>query len=905
MFQSEQIIFKKMNKLPLAKRLEVAKSPAGKSILGSLSPSELADLFPKYYQQRLPDISGFQKAITQTAREQQAEASQGILDRIMKTEKGLEQYVGEKYHEVKRKLGFEPKAPAGLTPEQEAAWGKIVTGPLDVNSVDGKLFGRLTSQQLDGLGIKKTKDSTGRDVFQYTPPQITRDEAERALRTSGGSGAGVSQRIAYYRQYAKSIGVDPDLVTGIALQEGAEGKDKGPWANPDHFRSGGYAGMAYGDFQFNVRPSGMKGALGNQLMKDLGVDEKFMADKANWKVLGKYAIDRMKRSGTGDWMSVEDTGGIGRITSVGSDWWKKHPGVADIGEKPEGPNNTYSDDQINRMMDQLSKETTTVRKNQLANLLADAGVDTATINSISTVATSGVAGEHFGESKHCVALTKHFCPNIGPASSWKFHDDTSGIVPGAAIATTRYSDGSGGRMASQMPDGKSHYHTGIALTKPDAEGNVLIFDQSKGKGSAITKININDYHGEKWRPIVGGGPTDRSLAAVNMALGRANESEKAAITESLRGKAPTAPTSTPEIKPVVDTAPPPQVPVNQEGQPIAPQAGPPGPAGPRGAPGPSATVLPPAPEVKQKPAPLPNKYRVDQAGLIAAIKNTDEFKNTFGSSLATDSMILEGFASDARVTAAGVSYDPSTGIMKFKDPNDPRVKEALAGLDSKKFMTPIEEKKKEEPKPKVEAPPPKPTPVPEKKPEAPKPTPAAAPAPTPQSPTPQSPAPQPEAKPVPTVPAVPGASNGGTFGTGGDVSFYPMDKRDNIAAVDTKTQQPLFTARGGERIDVTPAQKVQGNMTAPDSGMRNEFDALRQEMGSNFGTAGEAPKPVMQQVNKQQNPDAMPVFTGKLNEQNRSNLYHNPAFERAMMRTRLQETGDQLNGHFSNGNTNY
>ena len=61
---------------------------------------------------------------------------------------------------------------------------------------------------------------------------------------------------------------------------------------------------------------------------------------------------------------------------------------------------------------------------------------------------------------------------------------------------------------------------------------------------------------------------------------------------------------------------------------------------------------------------------------------------------------------DARVKAAGVTYDPATGVLHMKNPNDPQVKEVMKDFDTKKFMTPIVEKPKEQPKP---AEPPKPT----------------------------------------------------------------------------------------------------------------------------------------------------------------------------------------------------
>ena len=144
---------------------------------------------------------------------------------------------------------------------------------------------------------------------------------------------------------------------------------------------------------------------------------------------------------------------------------------------------------------------------------------------------------------------------------------------------------------------------------------------------------------------------------------------------------------------------------------------------PEAAPAPVAAPKPTqTAEVKKEPPPAPNRYKVDHAGFMNAIRATPEFQSQAGmfGSMVPDATIVNGFNSDERVKAAGVRYDAQTGTMHFKNPNDPQVKEVMKDFDTKKFMTPIEEKKKEVPvEKKVE--PPKPTPVPEKKPEAPAP----------------------------------------------------------------------------------------------------------------------------------------------------------------------------------------
>ena len=111
------------------------------------------------------------------------------------------------------------------------------------------------------------------------------------------------------------------------------------------------------------------------------------------------------------------------------------------------------------------------------------------------------------------------------------------------------------------------------------------------------------------------------------------------------------------------------------------------------------------------------------------------------------------------------------------------------------------------------------------------------------------------------------------------------------------------TAKGGERIDVTPAQKVKGEMGPTDNGLRNEFQALHEKIG-NQPTTSQTPPPIMRQQNNSERIHD-PNFGDRLQKQNEKSQWMNASFDRAMNRTRLQETGDTLNGHFSHGNTNY
>lgn len=91
-----------------------------------------------------------------------------------------------------------------------------------------------------------------------------------------------------------------------------------------------------------------------------------------------------------------------------------------------------------------------------------------------------------GNEEQCATLSKAFNPDIGRSSTWSVVPGQ--IKPGVVVATMRYNLPGGDRMGSG-------YHTGIALSAPDQDGNFLILDQSKGRSSAVRTVNANAYSG--------------------------------------------------------------------------------------------------------------------------------------------------------------------------------------------------------------------------------------------------------------------------------------------------------------------------------------------------------------------------------------------------------------------------
>ena len=162
------------------------------------------------------------------------------------------------------------------------------------------------------------------------------------------------------------------------------------------------------------------------------------------------------------------------------------------------------------------------------------------------------SGGVYGDGE-CVALSKSFS-NLGPASQWKFKEGAA-IVPGSIIATTSYGKGEhpGGVHHNQTPDKKSHYHTGVALTAPNSNGDVLILEQFVGQPARVAMVNINNYRGsgERMAVVEGGEPTAKSMQAVELGKQLANPDQLPWIQSGSGGEMQqTANKPNVEVKPV-------------------------------------------------------------------------------------------------------------------------------------------------------------------------------------------------------------------------------------------------------------------------------------------------------------------------------------------------------------------
>ena len=158
---------------------------------------------------------------------------------------------------------------------------------------------------------------------------------------------------------------------------------------------------------------------------------------------------------------------------------------------------------------------------------------------------------------------------------------------------------------------------------------------------------------------------------------------------------------------------------------------------------------------------------------------------------------------------------------------------------------------------------------------------------------------------------IPGGATGGSFQVpDGGFKMQPINvsKGDNMAAVSNKTGTPLFTARGDEamkydpsqkKVDVMPSKKVDGgSVGGANKSYGAEFDALRAEFADALNSAGVAPAPKMAKGYSAQSDTPHSLQRAMSDPVSRE--YHNPAMKRAVERINF---GEKTNDHYGHGNT--
>jgi hypothetical protein len=988
---ARSVAFNKLNGLTMAKRLQIAKDPTqGPPILSMLTPSDFADLFPKYYQKGLPDVSGFRLAISQKTAQQQSDYAQQLQDRLV----GIERNAAESRKSFSQKIkdyftgGGKGGAPRGLTPEQEAAWNAIHKGDIDATSGEGKLFTKLKKAELDSIGITRTKDNQGRDVFHYTQPTTSPEEAT-AMLNAGKGGGGLKGMID--RAAAKE-GIDPRIMYGIVDGESGHKNTYDRRITPESSKD-----ISFGPFQMNIYDKNMEGSV-FQRKTGLSVqDPNSLQEQANW------IAKRIRDMGS----NPDKIHGVWHGYKGNRDWdtgWGTMGATG--GEKPAGEAGGWSKSQIEAQIERANSEKDAYRKSQLyqvaqSMIQESGGGGTSTdkwsnVRSLSGGSTGMCARGVHGLAKQVFAGNSFWDkrPGYGSPSginmasdvaygknnifqqSGMYHpgqrvdrsaltEDYLNSLPDGTIVAAgggRY-DGAGhiqmkvgGRWVSDFPQSGFLYQRNAQ--QPYKDFTVLnLTDQGKSQlaqnGYYIPTANETKQVAQAStteQPQTAAVSPEQEEVRVNP-LPTEEEFKLEQQQEALKQKTDTTNLPPEDKKKAEELAAKDPSKLSVADKTVLEQTSPPNAIVDKSAPiSPSATPAPAVAPVNS--GPQIGRFKVDPEAFREASKPGAAREGYAGwmVNMATHQDLIDGFNKNKDAIAAG-AHISNDWVLTVKNKNDPKVKSileeykgnVLKEMQDKQAMredatvttklatavqaiNPVQpavagelnmndpevrRKIEEEHKANIEKQKAQSASLPEGKSSSAGPAKASETKPGTTAETAKTVTPTATVNPPARansataedikamgimMPKVPGASTGGSFDVGGQpVSFYPMDKRDDIAAINPITQQPLFTAQSGERIQVNPNQRSNNIDQQPQNPVMNEINNIYNMMQEGFTQTGSIAQEAATQRLPQDRPDDNPSMIASLNKLTTLPL---PApLERAMRRT-----GAGTFDHFGYGN---
>lgn len=749
MIKIEKVSYKSLKRVSIMDRMKLANDPGvGNTLMSALTPTQLAELFPSYYRQNLPDISGFQKAIPSAMtrakqewyEEQVQSAVKGdkagaVLKPTLKKNESTWEKVKRKGSEVLAAVTGKgkPLPKAELTATQRAAIEDLKKGTIPVDDPRVKFMAGLTNDQLKITGIQRIKGEGGKEVFQYTAPQVSEEQARESLK--GASRVGIPAKGRYSNAQAaaliRQVGGTPEEAQrlGALVKQESQGN---PGAHNYNPKTGD---DSYGLWQINM--------LGNLKQERLREFSRFGVrserDLHNPEINAKIALYMYRRgvskgkTGLEDWGAYRD---LRRGTAVQS--WDQ--ALAEAAPGAHGPvvqgrdpiTRDFTTEQISSEQKRLQTEKEMQQLGSLAEFttatpgqpltrdphVVDAGqTDARSLFSRAEQIAKGSSAKHFtfggpnGGGQHACGV------GARSMAGAMFGNDyfTRGLGTGGGDTAASLSAGNAyfqksGLYNNAMPAGDlsdpsylASLPVGTVISAgggKSGNGHVQIkygpgpkdwasdFDQ-KGRGGVLMHgynnymVHIPNDNGQKILAEKG-----FSVTSVPASVQRQESNPNPpGVSPQLQGTS------------IGDYSQPQQQVLTRDPNVIpAPQQETPAP-GPETPPATATVKATPTQAEAAKPAgPQPAKYSVNHAGFIAAIKNTPEFKNNPLSWMATEQMIIDGFNDDPSVKAAGVRYDAQKGIMTFKDSNNPDVKKIMGDMHTDSFMKKIEEKKKEEQK---------------------------------------------------------------------------------------------------------------------------------------------------------------------------------------------------------------
>lgn len=543
-FKLKKYSYKALRQLSVQDRISAAQDrEVGQWLLSLLTPSQFVDLFPRYYRERLPDISGFLKAMPTTM---SASRQKAIEEKLNNTTTGAaagsnykaggwkERYQKDIDEQRRASVSRRDQTPTPeLSPEQRKVFEDLKSNPLAADDPRAKMLTNLSENQLKATGIEKYKEGD-KEFFRRTTKTFSEEETKAYIQREASYGGGT---------VAKDLPVAArKLLDAISIPEGAGkyntlfGGDKvagvitdfshHPGINPRTGKSDS------GRYQFlkstwnDVVPRFNK-KNPNDPITDFSPRSQ---DRAAWFL----AQERYKRNAGRDLLSDLQSGNFnegalgGTWISIGKDPnWKSKYYNPQLSKQTDPITTDYSDKSMQLAREKLArqlerKQMTSLAEFTSAQLPAPGSSEAAQIvgDSTNAQAVADRIKKEFGHLKNpqCVALAKAYVGATGSVTEWRrgtnVMDGT--LKPGTPIATFMDRAGNPSSRYDAGGIGKSGAHTTHAA----------VFLDYVRVGGKITGIRVMEQYStsggakEKVYPIGGFGTNNgANYYSINNAQG--------------------------------------------------------------------------------------------------------------------------------------------------------------------------------------------------------------------------------------------------------------------------------------------------------------------------------------------------------------------------------------------------
>lgn len=562
MIKLKKLSFKNLQKLTVQDRLEAIKTPGiGQALMSALTPTQIAELFPRYYLMREPDISGFLKALPtgttaakQAAFQEQLEntASGDAAGKNMEAggwRRKLQEGVTAEQTATPLKPGEVPQPK--LTPDQLETAKLLTSGQqISVDDPKVKFITSLTPKTLENLHLEKVKDESGKEFYKYAPPAITDQEITEKLKTGVKTGTeGLEGRSVMmknvYDAYRK-VGFSDLQAKALTAEVGRENNFQARYifgTHVDAANSRTNLGMIsmqkerhIGLYNF-LKQKGLIGMDGKMVQSQDSIVAMAQYQKHEMETDPAYARTRrtfLNNPNVDRETAAEVLGNnyirwdmAGKTINPSSHVARREQYYNEIDNivKHMKSNDPITGNYSQEAIDAAKRQATSEREMKfIRDLSASSQPQMGTHVEIQTdkkpytihdgwISPHSKAGISAG--RECVALGQGFHPEVGAASTWKDKLKVAGlddVRPGMMLATMDYRKGSGEHGMA--------YHVIEVASLPDKDGNFMALEQWAGGRAQYKQRNIYKGYSNKsgtahseWAKIEG---TKQSLSALEL-----------------------------------------------------------------------------------------------------------------------------------------------------------------------------------------------------------------------------------------------------------------------------------------------------------------------------------------------------------------------------------------------------